>query len=131
MFNLSIITQILKYCLYSSTFLSYISLIYIIGFRIVWDFNSFYFVIFRFSDQFIMSFLKKSLAILIIVICLGAIHSHAQTPEPKVGLALTIDSILKSQVNTNKIPGAVIEVKIGDEVIMRQAYGYAQKYDYE
>lgn len=42
-----------------------------------------------------------------------------------------IDSIIQSQVNDNKIPGAVIEVKKGDDVIYKQAYGYAQKLDYE
>jgi co-chaperonin GroES (HSP10) len=43
----------------------------------------------------------------------------------------TVDSILKNQVITGKIPGAVIEVKIGDEVILKRAYGFAQKYNYE
>ena len=78
-----------------------------------------------------MPFFKTSLAAFIISICFAANYSHAQMPGHKAALAHTIDSILKSQVNTDKIPGAVIEVKIGDEVIMKQAYGYAQKYDYE
>jgi len=78
-----------------------------------------------------MSFFKTSLAAFIVSICFGASYSHAQTPAHKAALTRTIDSILRSQVNTSKIPGAVIEVKIGDEVIMKQAYGYALKYDYE
>lgn len=78
-----------------------------------------------------MSFFKTSLAAFIISICSGASYSHAQTPTHKAALTRTIDSILKSQVNSSKIPGAVVEVKIGDEVIMKQAYGYALKYDYE
>jgi serine-type D-Ala-D-Ala carboxypeptidase len=78
-----------------------------------------------------MPFFKTSFKAFIVGICLNAIYSHAQSPVHKVTLVHTIDSILKSQVNTNKIPGAVIEVKIGDEVILKQAYGYAQKYDYE
>jgi CubicO group peptidase (beta-lactamase class C family) len=45
-------------------------------------------------------------------------------------LAAGIDSILQSQVNLDKIPGAVIEIKRGNQVIYRHAYGYAQKYDY-
>ncbi|MBB3056789.1 serine hydrolase domain-containing protein [Mucilaginibacter gotjawali] len=41
-----------------------------------------------------------------------------------------IDSILQSQVNDSKIPGAVIEIKRGDAVIYKQAYGFAQKFNY-
>ena len=41
-----------------------------------------------------------------------------------------IDSILKSQVDLDKIPGAVIEIKKGDNILYKQAYGYACKYDY-
>jgi CubicO group peptidase (beta-lactamase class C family) len=78
-----------------------------------------------------MSFFKTSLAAFIISICFGASCSYAQTAAHKAALTCSIDSILRSQVNTSKIPGAVIEVKIGDEVIMKQAYGYAVKYDYE
>jgi len=55
---------------------------------------------------------------------------HAQTSD-KALLVKQIDSILNSQVNNDKIPGAVIEIKQGGNVIMEQAYGYAQKYDYK
>lgn len=75
-----------------------------------------------------MTFFKTRLLVFIASWIITS-HSHAQTPTHKA-LVHTIDSILKSQVNTSKIPGAVIEVKIGDEVIIEQAYGYAQKYDY-
>ncbi|WP_426671916.1 serine hydrolase domain-containing protein [Mucilaginibacter sp. McL0603] len=74
-----------------------------------------------------MSFFKTSLAILIIGTCFAVKSSNAQT----AALVHTIDSILKSQVNAGKIPGAVVEVKIGNQAIVKQAYGYAQKYDYE
>jgi CubicO group peptidase (beta-lactamase class C family) len=77
-----------------------------------------------------MRFLKTSLAASIISMCLVTNYSHAQMQDHKTHLVHTVDSILKSQVNANKIPGAVIEIKIGDEVIVKQAYGYAQKYDY-
>jgi CubicO group peptidase (beta-lactamase class C family) len=40
------------------------------------------------------------------------------------------DSILQRQINLDKIPGAVISVKTGDQVIYQHAYGYAQKYDF-
>src|SRR4051812_16036670 len=77
-----------------------------------------------------MRFSKTSLAASIITMCLVTNYSHAQMQDRKTQLVHTVDSILKSQVNANKIPGAVIEIKIGDEVILKQAYGYAQKYDY-
>jgi CubicO group peptidase (beta-lactamase class C family) len=40
------------------------------------------------------------------------------------------DSILQSQVEKDKIPGAVIQIKQGDLILYKQAYGYAQKYDF-
>src|ERR1700743_316273 len=76
-----------------------------------------------------MSLIKAAVAVYIISVCSGALHLFAQTPGQKEALVHAIDSILKSQVNKSKIPGAVIEVKIADDVIMQQAYGYAQKYD--
>jgi serine-type D-Ala-D-Ala carboxypeptidase len=41
-----------------------------------------------------------------------------------------IDSILQSQVDLDRIPGAVILIKKDTQVVYRHAYGYAQKYDY-
>jgi CubicO group peptidase (beta-lactamase class C family) len=77
-----------------------------------------------------MPFFKTSLAAFISIF-LAANYSYAQMPRHKAALVHTIDSILKNRVITDKIPGAVIEVKIGDEVILKQAYGFAQKYNYE
>lgn len=59
--------------------------------------------------------------------------SHGQNIKPKAAKSELIektDSILQSQVNLGKIPGAVIEIKKGDHIIYKQAYGYAQKYDF-
>jgi CubicO group peptidase (beta-lactamase class C family) len=59
--------------------------------------------------------------------------SNSQTILPKAAkanLISALDSILQSQVNHDKIPGAVIEIKIGDQIIYKHAFGYAQKYDY-
>ena len=50
--------------------------------------------------------------------------------SPRENLIAEVDSILKSQVNLNKIPGAVIEIKTGNKVLYKHAYGYARKYDY-
>ncbi len=44
-------------------------------------------------------------------------------------LIARIDSILISEVNSKKIPGAVIQVKKNNKVIYRQSYGYAQIFD--
>jgi len=48
----------------------------------------------------------------------------------KASLIFTIDSILQSQVNLDKIPGAVIEIKKDDKIIYKHSYGFACKYDY-
>ncbi len=48
----------------------------------------------------------------------------------KSGLSSEIDSILQSQVDLDKIPGAVIQIEKDGKVIYRHAYGFAQKYDY-
>ncbi len=41
-----------------------------------------------------------------------------------------IDSILQSQVDLDKIPGAVILIKKDGKVMLNKAYGYARKWDY-
>ena len=45
-------------------------------------------------------------------------------------LIAEIDSILNGKVGTNEIPGAVIQIKKGGQIIYNYAYGYAQKYDF-
>jgi serine-type D-Ala-D-Ala carboxypeptidase len=45
-------------------------------------------------------------------------------------LVFRIDSILQSQVDADKIPGAVIQVKKEGRIVYKQAYGFAQKYTY-
>jgi len=41
----------------------------------------------------------------------------------------TLDSLLQSEVKADKIPGAVIQVKKGKQVVFQRAYGLSQKYD--
>jgi len=60
-----------------------------------------------------------------------AIAQPGKVVETRAELIHRIDSILQSQVNDGKIPGAVIQIKQGDNVIYKQAYGYAQKFNYE
>ena len=73
----------------------------------------------------------KKLFIYITILTSAATIANAQTSADKSALVKQIDSILQSQVNNQKIPGAVIEIKKGDEVIYKQAYGYAQKFNYQ
>lgn len=42
----------------------------------------------------------------------------------------TLDSLLQSEVQGDKIPGGVIQVKKGGKVIFQKTYGLAQKYDF-
>jgi len=53
-----------------------------------------------------------------------------QTARPisvKRTLIAAADSILNSQVDLNKIPGAVIKIKEGNKVLFKKAYGRAGK----
>jgi len=80
--------------------------------------------------MFKTSFSNKVIPLLL-GLALIANFSNAQMADSRSALIHNIDSILQSHVDDNKIPGAVIEVKKNGEVIYKQAYGYAQKYDYE
>lgn len=63
--------------------------------------------------------------------CGIAAGQGAKQEKPGKNLLIAeIDQILNGQVDSNKIPGAVIEIKQGEKVIYEQAYGWAQKYDF-
>jgi CubicO group peptidase (beta-lactamase class C family) len=51
------------------------------------------------------------------------------TSDARAVLIHQIDSVLNSQINDNKIPGAVIEIKKDGNVVYERAYGYAQKFN--
>jgi serine-type D-Ala-D-Ala carboxypeptidase len=76
----------------------------------------------------------KRLTIIISVFCFWLTSiSFGQTQLNKgnrTRLVSEIDSILNSQVNNDKIPGAVILIKKDGKVLLENAYGYAAKYDY-
>jgi CubicO group peptidase (beta-lactamase class C family) len=59
-------------------------------------------------------------------------NSPAQTGKTiqRDQLCATVDSILQNAVNNQLIPGAVVEIKKGNEVLCRKAYGFAQRNDY-
>jgi CubicO group peptidase (beta-lactamase class C family) len=77
-----------------------------------------------------MSDKKLFIGIFLLFLALISQGQEAMTKEKKMKLITEIDSILQSQVDQDKIPGAVILVKKDTQVVYRQAYGYAQKYDY-
>jgi CubicO group peptidase (beta-lactamase class C family) len=61
----------------------------------------------------------------------STVFSQNITPKAAwANLITVIDSILQTKVNKDEIPGAVIEIKKENQIIYKQAYGYAQKYDY-
>lgn len=75
----------------------------------------------------------KRLSLILFFVSAICSLSNSQVVSPETARAVLIariDSILQSQVDLDKIPGAVIEIKKEDEIIYRHAYGYAQKYDY-
>jgi CubicO group peptidase (beta-lactamase class C family) len=50
--------------------------------------------------------------------------------ESFVNLSHSIDSILQKEVYENRIPGAVVLIKIVKLAVYQKAFGYAQKLDY-
>jgi serine-type D-Ala-D-Ala carboxypeptidase len=78
-------------------------------------------------------FLNRQLLTQVILIASLNFVSFGQNVTLKGNRAELIaetDSILQSQVEKDKIPGAVIGIKQGDLILYKQAYGYAQKYDF-
>ena len=75
---------------------------------------------------------KRSLFILLLLVAISTISNSqlVSSRAARANLISAIDSILQSQVNLDKIPGAVIEIKKDNQVIFKHAYGFAQKYDY-
>lgn len=71
----------------------------------------------------------KKFILLLIFLTTSVLLTNAQNVKNKIVIT-KIDSILKSQVDRNNIPGAVIQIKEGNKIIYKNAYGYAQKYDY-
>jgi len=74
--------------------------------------------------------IHKKIICLLFLFTFFTIASQAQKQEQKIQLAKTLDSILQNAVNNKLIPGAVIEIKKGNEVLCRKAFGYAERNDY-
>jgi CubicO group peptidase (beta-lactamase class C family) len=76
--------------------------------------------------------MKQKIIPLFLLFLFSGFISSAQTSEKSKHekLVSTVDSILKSKINEKLIPGAVIEIKKDDKVVCKQAFGYAQRNDF-
>jgi len=78
--------------------------------------------------------MQKKLLLLALLLLSIDLLSHAQNQNNAKGNAKMIakvDSILQSQVDADKIPGAVVQIKREGKILYTHAYGYAQKYDFD
>jgi len=71
--------------------------------------------------------LKCMLAVLFVASSLSGIPQARQRLEE---LQHAVDRILQDAVDSNFIPGAVIEIKKGDSILLERAYGFAWKNDF-
>jgi len=76
---------------------------------------------------------KKLLFSIILSASFGYISNsqNLNNKTNKTALAAKIDSIIQKQVDQDKIPGAVIQIKMGKNSIYKHTYGYSQKYDFD
>jgi CubicO group peptidase (beta-lactamase class C family) len=73
----------------------------------------------------------KKISPLLFIFSFSVLISRAQSTQKtkREKLINEVDSILQSQVNRKLIPGAVIEIKKGNKVLCKKAFGYAQRND--
>jgi len=69
--------------------------------------------------------LKKILSLIFIVSFLGGYSQNKAT------CIAEINTIIQNYIEQSKIPGAVIQIKKGNDVILKKAYGYAQVKDFD
>ncbi len=77
--------------------------------------------------------MRKKIIPLLFFFTFLVLASTAQQAGEKIKrekLTKTVDSLLQSEVNNHAIPGAVIEIKKGNQVLCKKAFGYAQRNDY-
>src|SRR5699024_65219 len=75
--------------------------------------------------------MKRFFALIPVLILLISCSEPEQKLEKKIGTIPTIDTLITRVLNQGHIPGAVIQVKQGDSILHRAAYGYAFKYNEE
>ncbi len=69
--------------------------------------------------------LKKILSLIFTFIFLGGYSQNKAT------CIAEINTIIQNYIEQSKIPGAVIQVKKGNDVLLKKAYGYAQVKDFD
>lgn len=78
--------------------------------------------------------MKQKIIPLLFLFTFAAFVSAAQQTREQIKreeLTKTVDSILQSAVDQKLVPGAVIEIKKGNQVLGKKAFGYAQRNDYD
>jgi len=73
--------------------------------------------------------MQKTNVSLLLLLTFFAFAVQAQQKMQQQKLTRTVDSILQSAVSNKLIPGAVIEIKKGNAVFCRKAFGYADRND--
>lgn len=63
--------------------------------------------------------------------CSACSHQNPRPVRRKAGHIAAIDSLIQKEIVTNHIAGAVIQVKKGDSVLHRAAYGYANEFGFD
>ena len=74
--------------------------------------------------------ITHSAGVLVICLFISSGFCSAESGNGRAKLKAEVDSILQSQVDMGKIPGAVLLIKKDDRVLCRKAYGYAQNFDF-
>ncbi|HZI68911.1 MAG TPA: serine hydrolase, partial [Hanamia sp.] len=73
---------------------------------------------------------RKLLLFVLLTVAAHVLNAQTSQHEKSAKLVFTVDSILQSQVNEKLIPGAVVEIKKENKVLLKKAFGYAQRNDF-
>ncbi|MCW9707593.1 serine hydrolase domain-containing protein [Fodinibius salsisoli] len=70
------------------------------------------------------------MAIWALLFGLAACSTDLASQQAKAPHLLAVDSLIQNSIDAENIPGSVIQIKRGDSILHRAAYGFAQKYSY-
>ena len=73
--------------------------------------------------------MQKKIVPLLLLSTFFTLVLQAQQKIHQEKLTKTVDSILQNAVNSQLIPGAVIEIKKDNKIICRKAFGFADRND--
>ncbi|HEU5053234.1 MAG TPA: serine hydrolase [Hanamia sp.] len=73
---------------------------------------------------------RKLLLFVLLTVAAHVLNAQTSQHEKRAKLVFTVDSILQSQVNQKLIPGAVVEIKKDNKVLLKKAFGYAERNDF-